>query len=88
MIKGYIDIDIWNIGFFINVDYFFDDFIIYNNMGKDFICKIFVYFFFYNNLYKMIYILFILCFFGIFEIEIDFINYFIKENILLMMVFN
>ena len=31
MIKGHTDIDIWNTGFFINADYFSDDFIIYNN---------------------------------------------------------
>ena len=30
MIKGHTDIDIWNTGFFINADYFSDDFIIYN----------------------------------------------------------
>ena len=35
MIKGHTDIDIWNTGFFINADYFSDDFIIYNNTGKD-----------------------------------------------------
>ena len=29
MIKGHTDIDIWNTGFFINADYFSDDFIIY-----------------------------------------------------------
>ena len=34
MIKGHTDIDIWNTGFFINADYFSDDFIIYNNTGK------------------------------------------------------
>lgn len=28
MIKGHTDIDIWNTGFFINADYFSDDFII------------------------------------------------------------
>ena len=27
MIKGHTDIDIWNTGFFINADYFSDDFI-------------------------------------------------------------
>ena len=31
MIKGHTDIDIWNTGFFINADYFSDDFIISNN---------------------------------------------------------
>ena len=31
MIKGHTDIDIWNTDFFVNADYFSDDFIIYHN---------------------------------------------------------
>ena len=31
MIKGHTDIDIWNTGFFINADYFSDDFIIHGD---------------------------------------------------------
>jgi len=34
MIKGHTDIDIWNTGFFINADYFSDDFIIYRHCPK------------------------------------------------------
>ena len=36
MIKGHTDIDIWNTDFFVNADYFSDDFIIYHNTGKEF----------------------------------------------------
>ena len=52
MIKGHTDIDIWNTGFFINADYFSDDFIIYNNTGKDLTRKTLAHPFFHNNSYK------------------------------------
>lgn len=88
MIKGHTDIDIWNTGFFINADYFSDDFIIYNNTGKDLTRKTLAHPFFHNNSYKMTYTSFILCLSGTSEIEIDSINYSTKENTLLMMVPN
>lgn len=53
MIKGHTDIDIWNTGFFINADYFSDDFIIYNNTGKDLTRKTLAHPFFHNNSYDM-----------------------------------
>lgn len=34
MIKGHTDIDIWNTDFFVNADYFSDDFIITIIQGK------------------------------------------------------
>ena len=85
MIKGHTDIDIWNTGFFINADYFSDDFIIYNNTGKDLTRKTLAHPFFHNNSYKTTYTSFILCLSGTSEIEIDSINYSTKENTLLMM---
>lgn len=88
MIKGHTDIDIWNTGFFINADYFSDDFIIYNNTGKDLTRKTLAHPFFHNNSYKTTYTSFILCLSGTSEIEIDSINYSTKENTLLMMVPN
>ena len=75
MIKGHTDIDIWNTGFFINADYFSDDFIIYNNTGKDLTRKTLAHPFFHNNSYKTTYTSFILCLSGTSEIEIDSINY-------------
>ena len=83
MIKGHTDIDIWNTGFFINADYFSDDFIIYNNTGKDLTRKTLAHPFFHNNSYKTTYTSFILCLSGTSEIEIDSINYSTKENTLL-----
>ena len=59
MIKGHTDIDIWNTGFFINADYFSDDFIIYNNTGKDLTRKTLAHPFFHNNSYKTTYTSFI-----------------------------
>ena len=88
MIKEHTDIDIWNTGFFINADYFSDDFIIYNNTGKDLTRKTLAHPFFHNNSYKTTYTSFILCLSGTSEIEIDSINYSTKENTLLMMVPN
>ena len=64
MIKGHTDIDIWNTGFFINADYFSDDFIIYNNTGKDLTRKTLAHPFFHNNSYKTTYTSFILCLSG------------------------
>ena len=69
MIKGHTDIDIWNTGFFINADYFSDDFIIYNNTGKDLTRKTLAHPFFHNNSYKTTYTSFILCLSGTSEIE-------------------
>ena len=86
MIKGHTDIDIWNTGFFINADYFSDDFIIYNNTGKDLTRKTLAHPFFHNNSYKTTYTSFILCLSGTSEIEIDSINYSTKENTLLMII--
>ena len=60
MIKGRTDIDIWNTDFFATADYFSDDFIIYNNTGKEFTYNTHVRSLFYNNSYKTTYTSFIL----------------------------
>lgn len=88
MIKGRTDIDIWNTDFFANADYFSDDFIIYNNTGKEFTHNTHFRSLFYNNSYKTSYTSFILCLSGSSEIEIDSIRYTIKENTLLVMMPN
>lgn len=88
MIKGRTDIDIWNTDFFANADYFSDDFIIYNNTGKEFTHNTHVRSLFYNNSYKTTYTSFILCLSGSSEIEIDSIRYTVKENTLLVMMPN
>lgn len=86
MIKGRTDIDIWNTDFFANADYFSDDFIIYNNIGKEFTHNTHVRSLFYNDSYKTTYTSFILCLSGSSEIEIDSIRYTAKENTLLVMM--
>lgn len=83
MIKGHTDIDIWNTGFFINADYFSDDFIIYNNTGKDLTRKTLAHPFFHNNSYKTTYTSFILCLSGTSEIEIDSIDLLKTYHVLL-----
>ncbi len=88
MIKGRTDIDIWNTDFFANADYFSDDFIIYNNTGKDFIRNQHTFPLFYNNSYKTTYTSFVLCLAGTSEVEIDSIKHTTKENTLLMMMPN
>ena len=55
MIKGHTDIDIWNTDFFVNADYFSDDFIIYHNTGKEFTYNKLVRTLFHNHSYKTTY---------------------------------
>ena len=86
MIKGHTDIDIWNTDFFVNADYFSDDFIIYHNTGKAFTYNKLVRTLFHNNSYKTTYTSFILCLSGFSEIEIDSVKYTIKQNTLLVTV--
>lgn len=88
MIKGRTDIDIWNTDFFANADYFSDDFIIYNNTGKDSVHYKDTRSLFHNNSYKTTYISFILCLAGSSEIEIDSIKHITRENTLLMIMPN
>ena len=88
MIKGHTDIDIWNTDFFVNADYFSDDFIIYHNTGKEFTYNKLVRTLFHNHSYKTTYTSFILCLSGFSEIEIDSVKYTIKQNTLLVMMPN
>lgn len=88
MTKERTDMNIWNIDFFANADYFSDDFIIYNNIGKEFTHNRHVRTLFYNDSYKAVYTSFILCLTGTSEIEIDSIKHTIKENTLLVVMPN
>lgn len=88
MIKGHTNIDIWNTDFFVNADYFSEDFIIYNNIGKDFTCNKFVKSLYFDNSYKADHTSFILCLAGSCEIEIDFVKHSIHQNHLLVLLPN
>lgn len=84
MVKGYTNIDTWNTDFFANADYFSDDFIIYNNIGREFLCNEHAKFAYFDNSHKTSYFSLILCLSGSCEVEIDTIRYTLKKDHLLI----
>ena len=88
MTKEDINIDIWSTDFFTDADYFSDDFIIYNDIGKDFTRNKHAQSTYFKKSHKASYTSFILCLAGSAEIEIDAVKHVINQNHLLVITPN
>lgn len=88
MVKEYTILDMWKADYFVNPDYFSDDFIIYKNIGKEFTQNKALQEVYFHNSYKVSSSSFILCMDGTSEMEIDSMKYTINKHHLLVILPN